>query len=364
MNELNYRQVILEVGAEGGSITLWGREASTGRWLFAVGTNESAAMELLDDEDAVTFETPDLRWTDNWQEAVKCLDAYPWQRLCPLVVHPEFRDRIRNVLQGKHLEGPYAERWEAMCGSPTWDKTRVLADWLLGSKYTVALTGAGMSTESGVPDFRSPSGWWRNVDPRTVATVTALEENYPLFHAFYTARIQALEGLKPNDGHTILAQWEQHGLIHSIATQNVDGFHQMAGSQNVYELHGSIRTCRCGTCGKAAKIDEFLAASDCQDCGGPLRPNVVLFGESLPETAWNQAVADIEKADLVIVIGTSLSVYPANQLPSMAKGKIAVINLEPTEMDGAFDLIIHGEAAKVLRRVNQALFAMEGEMEN
>jgi NAD-dependent deacetylase len=230
-----------------------------------------------------------------------------------------------------------------------------LAKWLTDSSRTVVLTGAGMSTESGVPDFRSQFGWWRQIDPTTVATVEALRDNYPLFHQFYAHRVRMLEGLGPHEGHRILADWERRGLVHAIATQNVDGFHQVAGSKQVYELHGSIRSFRCAACGQSATRELFLAGESCTECGGRLRPNVVLFDEWLPEDAWRKAVDAMTEARLVLVIGTSLNVYPANQLPSLTKGHTVVINLESTPMEEQFDLVIHGKAGDVLKRLETHL---------
>lgn len=223
----------------------------------------------------------------------------------------------------------------------------ILSKWLKVSKNTVVLTGAGMSTESGVPDFRSASGWWQNIDPRTVATVEALEQYYPLFHEFYKMRIENLEQVAPHEGHQILADWEKRGLISLVATQNVDGFHQLAGSQNVEELHGSIRTTRCHSCGKKGEMLAFLQKESCQ-CGGKLRPNVVLFGENLPQTSWQKAIHAIELAELVIVIGTSLEVYPVNQLPSMTYGKTVYINLDVAQQATQFDLTIQGKVKEIL----------------
>ncbi|MCL6601002.1 MAG: NAD-dependent deacylase [Alicyclobacillus macrosporangiidus] len=234
----------------------------------------------------------------------------------------------------------------------TLETVKTLADWIQAASSTVVLTGAGISTESGVPDFRSKSGWWRNVDPATVATADALQHNYPLFHAFYRARIEALKGLSPNVGHQILAKWEAAGRVDAIATQNVDGFHQMAGSRRVYELHGSIRSARCSNCGASASVEDFVAQRSCPHCGGRLRPNVVLFDETLPQDAWQGALEAIARADLVLVVGTSLNVSPANTLPALTRGKTAVINLEPTRMDEAFDLVIHGKAGEVLAAVD------------
>ncbi len=234
-------------------------------------------------------------------------------------------------------------------------RIKTLATWLQHSKYTTILTGAGMSTESNIPDFRSKDGWWKNIDPRTVATTEALKHNYNLFHEFYSMRLKSLEECAPHKGHKILAEWEQKGLIQAICTQNVDGFHTAAGSQNVYELHGSIHNIRCTTCSKPATIEHFLAKEGCSQCSGKLRPGVVLFGEMLPEESWSASLSHIRKSDLVIVIGTSLEVYPASQLPQMTRGKTVYINMEVDSHRNDFDLIIKDRAGEVLMAVNKLI---------
>ncbi|WP_025117341.1 SIR2 family NAD-dependent protein deacylase [Lysinibacillus fusiformis] len=226
-----------------------------------------------------------------------------------------------------------------------------LGEWLQSSKNTVILTGAGMSTESGIPDFRSVSGWWNHIDPRTVATTEALTENYALFHEFYKLRLETLDKAAPHEGHSILADWEQRGIVSLVATQNVDGFHQLAGSQNVEELHGSIRSIRCHRCQQAAFIDDFKRKASCSQCGGTLRPNVVLFGESLPQKSWHKAMEAIQRAELVLIIGTSLEVYPVNQLPMMTNGKTVYINLDTSQNTVSFDLIIEGKIKEVLQQI-------------
>jgi len=232
----------------------------------------------------------------------------------------------------------------------------LLISWLRQSEYTVVFTGAGMSTGSGIPDFRSKDGWWRKIDPREVASVEALEENYPLFHQFYRMRIKELDMRSPHDGHRILARWEKQGIIHSIATQNVDGFHTRAGNKRVLELHGTIQQIRCHRCEESFAISQFMAKESCKKCGGELRPNVVLFGEMLPTHTWNQAMEDIQKSELVLIIGTSLQVYPVNQLPRMARGKTVYINDSVMETGGrSFDLVIKGKAKEVLQTIDQRL---------
>lgn len=230
-----------------------------------------------------------------------------------------------------------------------------IVKWMKESKYTVVFTGAGMSTESGIPDFRSKSGWWNQVDPRTVATTEALNDNYSQFYEFYQKRVMDLKKYKPHKGHEILAKWEENGLIHSISTQNVDGFHQKAGNQQVYELHGTINSIRCNQCKATEELEYFLKFNSCKACGGKLRPNVVLFGEMLPQEAWNNALTDIRKSELVLVIGTSLQVYPVNQLPTLSDGKVVYINDEILQDESDFDLTIKGKAKEVLESIDERI---------
>ena len=223
------------------------------------------------------------------------------------------------------------------------------------SKYALVLTGAGMSTESGIPDFRSKDGWWKKIDPSTAATINALENNYEVFREFYKHRISTLEPCKPNKGHEILAEWEKRGLIKSVITQNIDGFHSKAGSDQVYELHGLIDDIRCHNCGRKSNKDNFTNNKSCSACGGKLRPGVVLFGENLPTRAWKDAQKEIMKSDLVIVIGTSLKVSPFNGLPFLTDGKKVLINKDRTELDEMFDLVINDKIGKVLSMVADIL---------
>jgi NAD-dependent deacetylase len=237
------------------------------------------------------------------------------------------------------------------------EKINTLAEWMQNSKHTVVLTGAGMSTESGLPDFRSKSGWWKQMDPTTVATSEAVKHNYDVFQEFYAYRIEMLSSKAPHRGHELLAEWEGRGLVHLIATQNVDGFHKRAGNKRVEELHGQIHTVRCNRCRQPGEMADFLEKKPCSKCGDKLRPNVVLFGEMLPQDAWRAALNAIEKADLVIVIGTSLQVYPFNQLPTMTRGKVAIVNMEATDMDAMFHLVIHGKAGDTLQELENLLHA-------
>ncbi|NLW23388.1 MAG: NAD-dependent deacylase [Tissierellia bacterium] len=230
-----------------------------------------------------------------------------------------------------------------------------LAAIIKNSKNTVVMTGAGMDTESNIPDFRSKDGWWNKVDPMKVANIDAFYEHYPTFHEFYSARIKSLDRVVPHKGHYVLADLERAGYIKSIATQNISGLHSQAGSKTVYELHGNLRRIRCNECYQEHSIDDFLTKAACNYCGKKaLRPDVVLFGETLPASIWDKAIKDVEDSDALIIIGTSLQVYPVNQFPYMTRGKVVFINME--RVDGYnFDLEIIGKAGEILNELGHIL---------
>jgi NAD-dependent deacetylase len=236
----------------------------------------------------------------------------------------------------------------------------MLANLIKKANYTVVFTGAGMSTESGVPDFRSQQGIWRHKDPAKLASTYALMHNREEFVEFYRGRIETLTRYQPHAGHDILAKWEKKGLIQSVITQNVDRFHQQAGSQSVTELHGTIRQLRCLDCNKHYPGETYLQENGTScTCGGFLRPCVVLFGESLPEEALDTAEREALQADLFIVLGSSLQVSPANFFPQLAKrngAKLVIINMEPTPLDSMADLVIHErKIGDVLKEANEKI---------
>jgi len=222
------------------------------------------------------------------------------------------------------------------------------------ARRMAVITGAGMSVDSGLKDFRSRDGWWRGIDPRTVATVEALEHRYDLFHAFYSERVRQLRTAVPHEGHFILAEWEKRGMLACVCTQNVDRLHQLAGSRNGRELHGTIREFRCHGCGAPHGEEDFLGKTKCA-CGGRLRPDVVLFGEMLPSDAWGASLDAIREADVVLVIGTSLQVAPVNQLPFLTKARRVLINMEETGMEEQFDVFIKGRARDSLIAIDRGL---------
>ncbi len=358
-------KLIVKVLGEGGSFTLMGRLRGQSEE-FKIVADDMFLEEILEEDskdwgdgdmnEVVVVEPTEPLTMKGWQEAVEGMRRRSFHRLYPGVIDTEYADRVWAFFasNGKNPNPFLMDAWREACFSHL-PLIKQLVEWLKASASTVVLTGAGMSTESGVPDFRSSKGLWKTHDPRQLASTEALEYHYDDFRAFYKSRIEGLADCTPHVGHQILASWEQNGVIDAVATQNVDRFHQMAGSKNVYELHGNIRTVRCQECGSVADVQAFLDGESCAKCDGRLRPNVVLFGEMLPETDWRLAVKAIQKAELVLVIGTSLEVYPANQLPQMTRGKVVLINKEKTGSDGKCDMVIHDAAGKVLRLANEYL---------
>jgi len=239
------------------------------------------------------------------------------------------------------------------------DKLKMLAQWLQQSTHTVVFTGAGMSTEAGLPDFRSKTGLWKEKDPRKLASIDAMYKNPHDFYEFYRMRLATLAEASPHKGHIILTEWEKKRIVHAILTQNVDGLHHKAGSNRVIELHGTLREAVCVKC-KSTHPPEVLLDEKIPrcHCGQMLKPGVILFGEMLPQEALRQADIESRRSHLFIVIGSSLEVSPANFFPYEAQNagaKLVIINLEPTDMDDRADLLIQGKAGEVLEELDKML---------
>jgi NAD-dependent deacetylase len=240
-----------------------------------------------------------------------------------------------------------------------------LAELIRGSRSTVALTGAGISVPSGIPDFRTPeTGLWANVDPMEVAHIDVFERDPARFWSYYRPRFQSLGDKRPNAAHEALAELERQGLIEGVITQNIDRLHGAAGSRNVVEVHGSIETSSCRSCGAAYGLDEMDALFDadgvawCAACTGPVKPDVVLFGELLPEQAMAQAQGMAEAAELLICAGSSLAVYPVAGLPAVTLergGKLAIVTKGPTPYDGDAAVKLEGELDAELSGLLDAL---------
>jgi NAD-dependent deacetylase len=228
-----------------------------------------------------------------------------------------------------------------------------LAELLGQSRRTVALTGAGVSVPSGIPDFRTPeTGLWANVDPMEVAHIDVFERDPERFWSYYRPRFQSLGDKEPNPAHEALAELERRELIEGVITQNIDRLHRAAGSENVIEVHGSIETSSCTACGAAFGLDEVEGLFDdhgvalCSACGGAVKPDVVLFGELLPEEAMARATELAEAADLMLCVGSSLVVHPVAGLPRLTLdngGRLAIVSKGETPYDDAAELKLSGE---------------------
>jgi len=241
-----------------------------------------------------------------------------------------------------------------------------LAELLRASQRAVVLTGAGVSVPSGIPDFRTPGkGLWEKVNPMEVAHIDVFRRDPDRFWRFYGDRFASLKDIKPNRAHEVVAELERRGIVRGVVTQNIDRLHRAAGSKNIIEVHGSIEWCVCPECGGKVGIDQVMerlagssGAPECEACIAPLKPNVVLFGELLPEHAMFEAHRLATEADLMIAIGSSLEVYPVAGLPQVAcehGAKLALVTQGPTPYDSEADVKLSGDVVEELEAVLAAL---------
>lgn len=224
----------------------------------------------------------------------------------------------------------------------------------------VVLTGAGVSTESGIPDFRSRDGLWAEYDPQDYASIDSFDRDPTRVWQFYGPRLAALAVAEPNAAHLALAELERRGLVQAVITQNIDLLHTRAGSSRVVEVHGSIGRSVCLSCGAQESLAAVLAQLEerpaplCTVCGAVLKPDVVMFGELLPAAAIDRAYELAGGASLLLVVGSSLEVYPVALLPLEASG-FAVVNREPTALDDRAELVVRSSAGEILSGVVAAL---------
>ena len=229
----------------------------------------------------------------------------------------------------------------------------MLKKWVEESRSIVFFGGAGVSTESGIPDFRGVDGLYRQkyaYPPETILSHEFLLQHPEEFYRFYREKILILNA-RPNPAHEKLAQWEREGRLCAVITQNIDGLHQAAGSKRVLELHGSIHRNHCTRCGKFYTAEQIAATTGVPrcDCGGTIRPDVVLYGESLDEKVLRASMDALAHADLLIVGGTSLSVYPAAGLIDLYPGdRLALLNRTPTPRDGRANLILRDPIGQIM----------------
>jgi len=241
-----------------------------------------------------------------------------------------------------------------------------LAELVREAGSVVALTGAGISVPSGIPDFRSPgTGLWERVDPMKVAHIDAFRSDPTRFWHFYGDRFAALREKRPNGAHAALVELEREGRLDAVITQNIDQLHRRAGTEALVEVHGSIATSSCLHCGERYGLEDVQARLDADPagvprcaCGAALKPDVVLFGELLPEAALSRAQALAERTDLLLCIGSSLEVYPVAQLPAVTLargGRIAIITQGRTPLDAAAEVKLNGDVEAELEALLAAL---------
>jgi NAD-dependent deacetylase len=236
-----------------------------------------------------------------------------------------------------------------------------LAQLVRDRPLCVVLTGAGISTESGIPDFRSPSGIWAHYDPLEYATIDAFLADPVKVWDFYGQRLAMLGDAQPNDGHRALAELEDRGWVRAVITQNIDRLHERAGSRALVEVHGSIATSSCLDCGTVVPFDEvvqLLPVPRCPSCERILKPDVVMFGELLPEGAIARATQLAAQAQLLLVVGSSLEVFPVAGLPLETLGRggtLAIVNRGETQFDSRASVAIDAGAGETLRALAAAL---------
>ncbi len=236
------------------------------------------------------------------------------------------------------------------------EKLKTLQSWIDQSQSIVFFGGAGVSTESGIPDFRSVDGLYNqqyDYPPEEILSRTFFDRRPEEFYRFYRAKMLCLDA-KPNAAHRKLAELEAAGKLKSVVTQNIDGLHQAAGSKRVWELHGSVLRNYCMDCGRSFTAREILESTGVPrcPCGGIIKPDVVLYEEALDGRTMNGALRDIQKADLLIIGGTSLAVYPAAGLVNYYRGDhLVLINKSPTPYDSHADLVIAGAIGAVLGQI-------------
>jgi len=247
------------------------------------------------------------------------------------------------------------------------EKLQKAADIIKNSDHIVVFSGAGISTESGIPDFRSEGGLWSKYDPNIYANYNYFLKDPTPFWTMHNELTDDLEEAKPNAAHKAIAELEKMGKVKAIITQNVDMLHQRAGSGSyedipIYELHGAYRKLECIKCGKEYEFDEIDTKNVdypvCEECSGYIKPKVILFGESLPSGVIDAAINSVMKADCFIMIGSSLLVTPANFLPPLAKrnnAKIIFINKEETMMDEIADAFLKGSAGKIFKKLMEII---------
>lgn len=242
------------------------------------------------------------------------------------------------------------------------------AELLGNAHHAIVLTGAGISTPSGIPDFRSSeTGLWNKYNPFEVASLSAFRVNPTRFFEWFRPLTKQIVEAVPNDAHIAISKLEDKGYIKAVVTQNIDILHQKAGSKHVLEVHGTLNSMTCVSCytnfPSSQFLDEYIEESKiphCPKCGSILKPDAILFEEQLPKTTWKSAEKEIKKSDLMIVVGSSLEVVPVANLPYQvvsAGGKLIIINKQPTYIDSRADAVLHLDVVDALPKLAEKIMS-------
>jgi NAD-dependent deacetylase len=253
--------------------------------------------------------------------------------------------------------------------SPVLDEIDYAADLIRQARYIVALTGAGISTPSGIPDFRSSgTGLWARDEPLEVASQSTFRTAPEKFFSWFRPLVTSILNAQPNDAHFALSTLQKSGKLNAIITQNIDILHQKAGASQVIEMHGTLATLTCTQCYKKFEYQHYLEAflekktlPYCPSCGALLKPDVILFGEQLPQKAWQQAQLEARKCDLMIVIGSSLEVLPVAGLPMQAVDRgahLIIVNNAPTYISVRADINIYADAVLVVPEIAKRVISV------
>jgi len=239
------------------------------------------------------------------------------------------------------------------------DSVSQAAEVISESRHLVALTGAGISKESNVPTFRGEDGLWREYNAMELATPSAFARNPELVWEWYSWRQGLIASCEPNPAHKTLADWEGRGILKTLITQNVDGLHRRAGSKSVLEVHGDLWALKCSSCTNRGRLDGPAdGIPSCPECGSHLRPDVVWFGESLDRNVMAKVYAELERADVCLVVGTSALIQPAASFPLVVKqmgGRLIEVNVETTPLTAVTDVHLSGKAGAILPKLDSLL---------
>jgi NAD-dependent deacetylase len=339
-----WEEVVKVKEGENTSVLL-GKKSEDNLWLYKkqetkrkVGEKE---MTLVKPGSHATFRqmtTQQSGIVTGWKAALSLLDSSFWN-LQPEVVHPRFRIKVWSLINKREKDANYS-KWQQLC-FPEGPELAILASWMHHSSYTVIISGHATSMLD---------------EDKKILSAASFISNEEEFYHYYSSQLKKVFRQKANNIHTSIAKLQKQNLVSSIITENTDGLFQVAGCNNIFELHGTLKKCHCHFCGRNVNPRLFLTKKNCPECGGSVRPSIVLLGEKLPMDTWKRAALELKKAELVIIIGTDLSMNPSNKLTSYTNGKKVYIHAESEAIQDG-DLLINGNIEKNVAQLSKILLS-------